>query len=297
MAFYKSKFTGEEIDQRLAQGAFDDAVKAGFIGTKEQFDQLLAKIQETTNAAEASQPAESDKLETVNKNIVDAINEIQVEINTKQPTGDYATKTELSKKVDKVEGKQLSTEDYTTAEKEKLAGLENYDDTNILNQLQQTETGVAENLTEIEKLQSGKQNIQDETLQTTDKTVVGAINNLLTKITELEAKVNELEQGGEITSEGYSNKELTDIVEGLNNTKRNINDNLAIYPASGYVKTNSNYKYVMLPISGSKILTNDYDNTAPAGNLARDLKAQGYNPIDSYAAISGGYKFNTTNNT
>ncbi len=34
-------------------------------------------------------------------------------------------------KVDKVEGKGLSTEDYTTAEKTKLAGLSNYDDTGI----------------------------------------------------------------------------------------------------------------------------------------------------------------------
>lgn len=38
----------------------------------------------------------------------------------------YATVEELNKKVDKVDGKQLSTEDYTTAEKEKLAGLSNY---------------------------------------------------------------------------------------------------------------------------------------------------------------------------
>ena len=34
-------------------------------------------------------------------------------------------------KVDKVTGKQLSTEDFTTAEKTKLAGLSNYDDTQI----------------------------------------------------------------------------------------------------------------------------------------------------------------------
>ncbi len=34
--------------------------------------------------------------------------------------------TAINKKVDKVEGKGLSTEDYTTAEKEKLAGLNNY---------------------------------------------------------------------------------------------------------------------------------------------------------------------------
>lgn len=34
-------------------------------------------------------------------------------------------------KVDKVEGKQLSTEDFTTAEKTKLANLSNYDDTDV----------------------------------------------------------------------------------------------------------------------------------------------------------------------
>ena len=36
----------------------------------------------------------------------------------------YATKTEVSNKVDKVNGKQLSTNDYTTTEKNKLAGIE-----------------------------------------------------------------------------------------------------------------------------------------------------------------------------
>ena len=38
----------------------------------------------------------------------------------------YATKTELGNKVDKVGGKGLSTNDYTTAEKNKLSGLTNY---------------------------------------------------------------------------------------------------------------------------------------------------------------------------
>lgn len=37
----------------------------------------------------------------------------------------FATKTELNNKVDKVSGKQLSTNDYTTTEKEKLAGIAN----------------------------------------------------------------------------------------------------------------------------------------------------------------------------
>ena len=42
-----------------------------------------------------------------------------------------AMSTALEGKVDKVEGKVLSSNDYTTAEKEKLAGLSNYNDTAI----------------------------------------------------------------------------------------------------------------------------------------------------------------------
>lgn len=43
----------------------------------------------------------------------------------------YATKQELDNKVDKVSGKQLSTEDFTTDFKNKLSSLNNYDDTAI----------------------------------------------------------------------------------------------------------------------------------------------------------------------
>ncbi len=42
---------------------------------------------------------------------------------------------DISKKVDKIDGKGLSTEDYTTTEKTKLAGLENYDDTTVKNDI------------------------------------------------------------------------------------------------------------------------------------------------------------------
>lgn len=47
----------------------------------------------------------------------------------------YATTSALNGKVDKVSGKQLSTEDFTTALKTKLEGLNNYDDTEIENAL------------------------------------------------------------------------------------------------------------------------------------------------------------------
>lgn len=44
---------------------------------------------------------------------------------------DTQIRNDLENKVDKVIGKGLSTEDYTTAEKTKLADLENYDDAQV----------------------------------------------------------------------------------------------------------------------------------------------------------------------
>ena len=60
--------------------------------------------------------------------------------------GDYddtALWKELENKVDKEEGKGLSTNDYTTAEKNKLASLENYEDSGLLTKLTQLENAKA----------------------------------------------------------------------------------------------------------------------------------------------------------
>ena len=51
--------------------------------------------------------------------------------------------TALDAKVDKADGKSLSENDYTTAEKNKLAGLSNYDDTSIQAAISGLETGKA----------------------------------------------------------------------------------------------------------------------------------------------------------
>lgn len=50
--------------------------------------------------------------------------------------------SEWNNKVDKVEGKQLSTEDFTTLLKQKLEGLSNYDDTTINNALSSLQTQI-----------------------------------------------------------------------------------------------------------------------------------------------------------
>lgn len=62
---------------------------------------------------------------------------------------------DVANKVDKVEGKGLSTEDFTSAEKRKLAGLENYDDGDLrkdLATMQNSVVEVRENLDEVTEL-------------------------------------------------------------------------------------------------------------------------------------------------
>ena len=96
MAFYKSKYTGTEIDQRLTQGTYDDAVKAGFTGSKEEFDKIIWAFDENAQQKlDAAQPKVDQRLETLNKSVADAINELHDEINQKQDVGDYADKGEF----------------------------------------------------------------------------------------------------------------------------------------------------------------------------------------------------------
>ena len=100
---------------------------------------------------------------------------------------DYYKKTEidelLEKKVSVENGKGLSTNDYTTVEKEKLASLENYDDSAIREHITNSEQAISDIQT----------SIGAETLATTAQTVKGAINEVKTNAeaasTALDARV------------------------------------------------------------------------------------------------------------
>ena len=62
---------------------------------------------------------------------VDNYNDTAIKADIAKKADTATVNAALEGKVDKVTGKTLSTNDYTTAEKEKLAGLSNYDDTDI----------------------------------------------------------------------------------------------------------------------------------------------------------------------
>ena len=100
---------------------------------------------------------------------------------------DYYKKTEVDEllggKVSAEDGKGLSTNDFTTLEKEKLAGLENYNDDAVMEHISNSEQAI----TDIQAV------IGADALTTTAQTVKGAINevkgNAETGLTDLTARV------------------------------------------------------------------------------------------------------------
>lgn len=86
-----------------------------------QLEVLGTEIETTSNQAGRAEATADKALEDITK--------ANAEIAKKADA--TAMSTALEGKVDKVEGKVLSSNDYTTAEKEKLAGLSNYNDADI----------------------------------------------------------------------------------------------------------------------------------------------------------------------
>lgn len=131
----------------------------------------------------------SETVSTINKNI--SVVETEIETNT---TNIQSISTELNNKVDKVSGKQLSENDFTTeyknqldtladtyATKEALSTLignapENFDTLKeIADYLTEHQSEVIDIVADI----ATKQDKTDSALTTTNKTVVGAINELV----------------------------------------------------------------------------------------------------------------------
>lgn len=126
----------------------------------------------------------------------------------------YATKEDLDTKVDKVEGKGLSTEDFTTVLKQKLEGLSNYDDTNIISQL------------------SSKANTSD----------------IPTKVSQLENDSGYITSGGSTTSNStilsYNEFESWKVSVQTPNAriKISLNGQSSTYPIAEYIKIKKRIK-------------------------------------------------------
>lgn len=100
--------------------------------------------------------------------------------------------TAIAGKVDKVTGKGLSTEDYTPAEKTKLAGLSNYDDTQIYEEINSLSSSVEG---KVDKA-SGK-GLSTNDYTTEEKTKLAGLSNyddttLTSRVSVLETTVGDI---------------------------------------------------------------------------------------------------------
>lgn len=114
---------GKNVEEKLEQIAES-------VGNKQDSISDLATIR--SNAAKGATALQSVPSEYVT----------ETELANKGYATTSAMNTALDKKVDAVSGKQLSTEDFTTALKNKLNGLSNYDDTAVNNAINGLQTQI-----------------------------------------------------------------------------------------------------------------------------------------------------------
>ena len=189
MAFYKSKYTGTEIDQRLTQGTYDDAVKAGFTGSKEEFDKIIVAFDENAQQKlDAAQPKIDHRLETLNKSIVDAINELHDEVNQKQDIGDcvdkeefevfkdevattYATKEQVSEEINRAKEAEEKLSDSITTVNSNLVNSINTLNKNVSDSLKVVNEAIQQSaetlVAEIEQRKKADSNLQTSISQET----------------------------------------------------------------------------------------------------------------------------------
>ena len=166
---YTSKYTGPEIDRRLEQGTYDDAVAAGFTGSKEEFyKQLAAYNPQEQEKLNNKQDKEDSTLETENKSIVGAINEIN---SIKQDKVDDRLTTDS-----KIIVEAINEVKYNTIVLEQ--NKQPREDLGFSTK-QKTVVGAVNELNlKIGELDESKQNAEDDRLDTNDTTVIGAINEI-----------------------------------------------------------------------------------------------------------------------
>ena len=212
---YLSKYTGPDIDRRLAQGTYDDAVAAGFTGSKEEFDKLLANPyspadQEIINN---KQDKEDAALETENKTVVGAINYLNA--NKQDKTDDRLT-TDSKIVVEAINEVKYNTIvlDQKKQPREDLG----------FSTEQKTVVGAVNELNlKIGELDESKQNAEDDRLDTNDTTVVGAINEVHRELDKLNSEYGQhIDDYEEFKSN--TNSSLTTVQESITNLRNDKQD-------------------------------------------------------------------------
>lgn len=130
------------------------------LSTNDFTDELKTKLENLNNYNDTEVKNDISELQTDMTSVENSISTIN---------------TNIANKVDKVEGKGLSTEDFTTALKTKLEGLSNYDDTEIQQDIQDIQEKDLE---------------QDEKLETQNDLIERLKDNQINITTEQSSTIN-----------------------------------------------------------------------------------------------------------
>lgn len=202
------------------------------------------------------------------KEEVDELITPHVNAYTKQESdAKYATIEVVNTKVDKVVGKQLSTEDYTSEEKEKLAGLSNYDDSEVKEDVSNNTQAIS---TLTKTVNSKVDKIEGKGLSTEDYT-----SNDKTKLAGIEegAQVNIITSVSGRTGDVV----LSKIDVGLNDV-----DNTSDLDKPISTATQSALDLKVDKVSGKGLSTNDYTSEEKSKLEGIEAEANKYeHPITS----------------
>lgn len=134
------------------------------------------------------------------------------------------TNTLIDTKVDKVTGKQLSTEDYTTEEKAKLASLENYDDTAVKSDIAANTEAIE---TEVTRAKAAEKVNADAITAEVERatTAEGELN------TKIDTKVDKVE-GKQLSTEDYTTAEKTKLASLSNYDDTTVKGDIAANTAA-----------------------------------------------------------------
>ncbi len=297
---YNSKYTGEQVEGLL------DQIANGEIGggIEEETDPIFsaspaATITENDKAAWSGKQDAIDDLATIRDGASKGATAVQP-----SALGDYALASALDDKVDKVNGKQLSTEDFTSALKGKLEGLSNYDDTELSEALSTLRgdfdklvsgdtTTAIKTFNEIIAFLDGIQDSQD--LPSIIASIEQQIAAKQDKITDLDTIRDGASKGAtalqSIPEEYVTEEELLWVkAEGeagvrLKGTNGTATGNLAI--SAGDDKTASDGTQFTSAASGDHAVAFGYGNTC----AGRSTLAQGlYNTVNGKDSVAFGQR-------
>ena len=265
---------------------YDLAVKHGYSGTEEEWLKTLIGPQGVQGIqGEKGDRGIPGKIQSVTsgdngKILVDGESVVVYD--------DSEIKEEIGGKVDKASGKGLSSNDYTDAEKNKLANLSNYDDTEIKNDINgkvdkitgkglSTNDYTDEEKTKLEGLQDGEfYAFNFNYLTEKNESLSGEVTNVVGRVADLERttqeSINQL-WGNANTKEDLANKVTT----------LNSNSTDTQYPSAKATydelvkKLNADEAVGKKTEQGGEIFNNYANNTA-SGNFSH---AEGYSTTAS----------------